>query len=129
MARGGRGAGQEQKARPRRAECAARRREEAEADLHRRAREAQPRSVLRGAATALRREDSRHRGEARPQEERSAGVVLQPAAETEAHEVRGAALTGGRRRGSAVPRRRVRLLSPGRRPAAVPPPSTNFREQ
>lgn len=38
-------------------------------------------------------------------------MVLQPAAEAEKDEVRGAALTGGRRRCSAVPRRWVRLLS------------------
>lgn len=38
-------------------------------------------------------------------------MVLQPAAETETYEVCGAALTGGRRRGSAVPGCRVRLLN------------------
>lgn len=121
MARGGRSTSEEQKTRPRRAERVAGWGEETQKNLDRRAREEKSGSVLRGAAEAVRREDHGDRGEAGPEEERGESVVLQPAAETEAHEVRGAALTGGRRRGSAVPRPRVRLLSA---PLRAPRPGT-----
>jgi len=94
VAGGGGGAGEEQTAGPGRAERAAGRREEAQAHVDRGARETVAGGVLRRAAEAVRREDRGHRREARLEEERGEGVVLQPAAETEAHEVRRPALTG-----------------------------------
>ncbi|XP_072191663.1 POU domain, class 4, transcription factor 2 isoform X2 [Excalfactoria chinensis] len=89
-----------------------RRREEAQADLHRRPREALARGLLRAAAAAVLREDRRHRREARPQEERGARLVLQPAPEAEAHEVLRGHLSAARRCGSAGRREEER----GRRP-------------
>lgn len=121
MARGSRGAGQEQAAGPRCAERASSRREKTQENFHRSAGEEKSGGLFRGATAAVRREDHGDRGEAGPQEERGARVVLQPATETEADEVCGAALTGGRRRRSAVSRARVRLLStPLRRAPARP---------
>lgn len=96
--RGG-GASQEQASRPGRAVRAACGGEEAQEDVHRGAGEAFPRGLLRRATAALGREDRRHRREARPQEECGACLVLQPAPEAEAYEVRGATLTGDRRGG------------------------------
>ena len=56
-------------------------------DLYRRAREALAGGILRRAAAAQRGEDRSHRREARPQEERGPGLVLQPAAEAEEDEI------------------------------------------
>lgn len=95
VARGSRGPGEEQKARPGRPVSAARWREEAKKDEHSRAREAIAGGVLRRAAAAVRREDRCDRGEARPEEERRQGLVLQSATEAEAHEIRCPALTRG----------------------------------
>lgn len=108
VARGGRGPGEEQAPRPGRAQRVARRGEEAQEDVDRRAGEEEPGGVLRGAAEAVGGEDSRDRGEAGPQEERGEGVVLQPAAEAEEDEVRGATLTDGGGRGVRVRRQLVR---------------------
>jgi hypothetical protein len=91
---GGRGAGQEQAAGPRRPERAPGRREEAQADVDSRPREEESGGVLCGAAEAVGREDRRDRGETRPEEERGEGLVLQSEAEAEENEVRGATLTG-----------------------------------
>lgn len=93
VAGGGGGPGEEQAPRPRRPQRPAGGGEEAEAHVDSGAREAQPGGLFRRAAAALGGEDRRHRREAGPEEERGARLVLQPAAETEAHEVRGAALT------------------------------------
>lgn len=94
VAGGGGGAGEEQAPGPGCAERAAGRREEAEAHFHRGARETVAGGVLRGAAEAVGREDRGNRGETGPEEERGQGVVLQPEAKAEAHEVRGPTLTG-----------------------------------
>jgi hypothetical protein len=67
-------------------------------------------------AAAVWGEDCGDRREAGPEEERGARVVLQPAAEAEAHEVRRAALTARRRR-------RVGCCGGGgQRPLQPPPP-------
>lgn len=111
MAGRSRSASEEQKTRPGRAERAACRRKEEKEDVYRSTGKEKSGSILRGAAATIRREDHSDCREARPKEERGARVVLQPEAETEAYEVRGAALTGGRRRGAALPGLRVRVLN------------------
>lgn len=95
VARGGGGAGEEQEAGPGRPVRAARRGEEEEEDQYSSARETIVGGVFRCPAAAVRREDRRDRGETRPEEERGQGVVLQPAAEAEAHEIRCPTLTRG----------------------------------
>lgn len=94
MARGSRGASEEQAEGPGRSERPPRGGEEAETDVHRGAREAFIGGVLRRPAAAIGREDSRHCGEVGPEEECGPCVVLQPETEAEAHEVCSAALTG-----------------------------------
>lgn len=51
------------------------------------------RSVLRGAAAPVGRENRGHRGKVRPEKERCARLVLQSETEAEANEIRGATLT------------------------------------
>jgi len=67
------------------------------------------------SAEAVRGENCGDRREAGPEEERGARVVLQPAAEAEAHEVCCAALTARRRR-------RVGCCGGGQWPLQPPPP-------
>jgi len=97
VAGGGRGAGQEQAPRPRRAKRAAGRREEAKANVDRGARKTVAGSVLRRATAAFGREDRGHCGKARPEKERGQSVVLQSEAKAKAHEVCGPTLMTGSR--------------------------------
>jgi len=89
VAGGGRGAGA---GRPHAHRPLRRRRQrrgpEAEADVNRDAGEALAGGVLRHPAAAVRREDRPDRREARPEEERGARLVLQPATEAKANEIR-----------------------------------------
>lgn len=93
MARRGRSSSEEQASRPRRPERSACRGEKKKTYVNSRAGETISGSVLCRSAAALGRENSRHCREIRSEKERRPGVVLQPAAETETNEIRGATLT------------------------------------
>lgn len=64
------------------------RRKEAQEDVDRSAGEAIARGLFRRPAAPLGRENRRHCRETRPQKERRPRLVLQPAPEAEAHEIR-----------------------------------------
>ena len=88
------------------------RREKEETDFDRSAGKEVAGGLLHGPAEAVRREDRGHRREARPQEERRQGLVLQPAAEAEEDEVRVSRAGAGR---SGVGPLRLRPLGGPRR--------------
>lgn len=109
---GGRG-GQEGPRRGRRRRGAAPGREEAQADLDRRPGEAFLGGLLCGAAAAVRRKDRGHRRQARAEEERGPGLVLQPAAKAKENEV----CRPGRRWRQRQRRRRQRRRPLRKRPS------------
>lgn len=85
--------GKEQAKRSGRPQRTSGRREEAETDLDSGTGKKKPGSLLRRATQAVGGENRGHRGKAGPEEERGAGLVLQPAPEAEEDEVCGATLT------------------------------------
>ena len=102
-------------------------REEKKTDLNRGPGEAIPGGLLRGAASAERGEDRRHRRQAGPEEERGARLVLQPTAEAEEDEVRCA--DGALRKRRSLGESRAACHADDGSPSPPPPSRASSRQQ